>query len=51
MLFISCGGEEMSVGKGVLFVICLLFLLLKFVFVLNCYFGLFGGLVEKLEVI
>lgn len=50
MSFISSGGE-MSVGKGLLFVICLLFLSLKFVMALNCYFGIFGGVVEKLEAI
>ncbi|HCJ8787261.1 TPA: type 1 fimbrial protein, partial [Escherichia coli] len=41
----------MSAGKGVLLVICLLFLPLKSALALNCYFGSSGGSVEKSEVI
>lgn len=41
----------MSAGKGVLLVICLVFLPLKSALALNCYFGSSGGSVEKSEVI
>lgn len=41
----------MSAGKGVLLVICLLFLPLKSALALNCYFGSSGGSVEKSEAI
>ncbi|MDD0436460.1 hypothetical protein PS030_15160, partial [Shigella sonnei] len=41
----------MSAGKGVLLVICLLFLSLKSALALNCYFGSSGGSVEKSEAI
>lgn len=37
----------MSAGKGVLLVICLLFLPLKSALALNCYFGSSGGSVEN----
>ncbi len=37
----------MSAGKGLLLVICLLFLPLKSAMALNCYFGTSGGAVEK----
>ncbi|STL43711.1 chaperone, PapD family [Escherichia coli] len=48
MPFTSSGGE-MSAGKGLLLVICLLFLPLKSAMALNCYFGTSGGAVEKSE--
>ncbi len=38
----------MSAGKGVLLVICLVFLPLKSALALNCYFGTSGGTVEKI---
>lgn len=41
----------MSAGKGLLLVICLLFLPLKSAMALNCYFGTSGGAVEKSEAI
>ena len=41
----------MSTGKGLLLVICLLFLPLKSALALNCYFGTSGGTVEKSEAI
>lgn len=41
----------MSAGKGVLLVICLVFLPLKSALALNCYFGTSGGTVEKSEAI
>lgn len=41
----------MSAGKGVLLVICLVFLPLKSALALNCYFGSSGGSVEKSELI
>ncbi len=41
----------MSAGKGVLLVICLLFLPLKSALALNCCFGSSGGSVEKSEAI
>ncbi len=37
----------MSAGKGLLLVICLLFLPLKSAMALNCYFGTSGGAVEN----
>lgn len=37
----------MSTGKGLLLVICLVFLPLKSALALNCYFGTSGGTVEK----
>ncbi|ENB8499062.1 hypothetical protein ABIX24_003189 [Escherichia albertii] len=41
----------MSAGKGLLLVICLLFLPLKSALALNCYFGTVGGAIEKSEAI
>ncbi len=40
----------MSAGKGLLLVICLLFLPLRSALALDCYFGASGGQVEKSEI-